>query len=114
MSRIASFSATVLRAATLAAVLTVAACTWVEPDAKGRNVRVVYEGSLEGACRNLGTVTVSVKHEVAGIARNRLKVQDELESLARNEAATMGGDSIQALGEPTAGEQRFAVFRCNS
>lgn len=103
-----------MRILTLAIVLVLSACTWVEPDANGRNVRVVYEGSLEGACRNLGTVTVSVKHEVAGVARNRLKVQDELESLARNEAATMGGDSIQAQGEPVAGEQRFAVYRCNA
>jgi hypothetical protein len=97
----------------MALLLGAAACTWVEPDANGRNVRVVYDGTLEGACRALGTVTVSVKHEVAGIERNRLKVQDELESLARNEAATMGGDSVQALGEPSGGEQRYGVYRCD-
>jgi hypothetical protein len=93
-----------------AAVMT--SCTWVEPDAGGRTVRVAYEEDL-GGCRKLGEVEVSVKSEIAGIDRGRHKVRDELESLARNEGATLGADTVQALDEPMRGEQRFGAYRCS-
>ena len=87
------------------------ACTWVEPDAHGREVRVAYDSDLS-ACRKRGEVTVSVKHSIAGIERNAIKVRDELESLARNEAATLGADTVQALAPPVDGEQRFGAWIC--
>ena len=91
---------------------TLTACTWVEPDAAGRDVAVADPRVGLEHCRKLGEVTVSVKHSVAGIERNRLKVSDELESLARNEAATMRADTVQALAEPVDGEQRFGAYDC--
>ena len=98
-------------AAALGACLLLGACTWVEPDAHGREVRVAYDSDLS-ACRKRGEVTVSVKHSVAGIERNALKVRDELESYARNEAAARGADTVQALDEPREGEQRFGAWTC--
>ncbi len=98
-------------AAALGACLFLGACTWVEPDARGREVRVAYDADLS-ACRKRGEVTVSVKHAVAGIERNRNKVRDELESYARNEAAALGADTVQALDEPREGEQRFGAWTC--
>ena len=99
-------------AATIATLGLVAnACTWVEPDAGGRAVRVAYADDLS-SCTFKGDVTVSVKADIAGIDRKKLKVQDELESLARNEAATIGADTVQALEEPRGGEQRFAAYAC--
>lgn len=98
--------------ATIAALGLVAnACTWVEPDSGGRAVRVAYADDLT-RCTYKADVTVSVKADIAGIERKKLKVQDELESLARNEAATIGADTVQALEEPHGGEQKFAAFRC--
>lgn len=98
-------------AAALGACLLLGACTWVEPDAHGREVRVAYDSDLS-ACRKRGEVTVSVKHSVAGIERNALKVRDELESYARNEAAALGADTVQALDAPREGEQRFGAWTC--
>lgn len=98
-------------AAALGACLLLGACTWVEPDAHGREVRVAYDSDLS-ACRKRGEVTVSVKHSIAGIERNAIKVRDELESLARNEAATLGADTVQALAPPVDGEQRFGAWIC--
>lgn len=95
----------------LAAAFTASSCTWVEPDSAGSAVRVSYDGNLSG-CDMRGEVTVSVKHEIAGIERNAVKVQDELESLARNEAATLGADVVQALGPVESGEQRYGAYRC--
>jgi hypothetical protein len=88
-----------------------AGCTWVEPDEAGKQVRVAYGKTLT-ACTHKGDVTVSVKHKVGLYRRNELKVRDELESLARNEAARIGADTIQALDEPLNGEQRFGAYDC--
>ena len=88
------------------------ACTWVEPDSRGIEVAVAPPTQDLGGCVRRGEVTVSVKAEIAGIDRNTLKVQDELESLARNEAATLGATHVQALEDPHGGEQRFAAYDC--
>ncbi len=92
--------------------LAASACMWVKPDAGGEKVRVAYDGRVDG-CTKLGEVGVGVRDKIAlGVERNQIKVIDELESLARNEAATLGADTISALNEPRNGEQRFAAWRC--
>jgi hypothetical protein len=88
------------------------ACTWVAPDARGKQVDVAYFG-VSGSCTYVGEVSVSVAHRVAGVTRSEMKVKDELESLARNEAATMGADTIAPQGEPEDGQQRFRAYRCH-
>ncbi len=87
------------------------ACTWVEPDAAGSSVRVAYNEDL-ARCAKRGDVNVSVKDRVWFYDRNELKVRDELESLARNEAARIGADTVQARNEPRDGTQDFAAYRC--
>ena len=87
------------------------ACTWVEPDAAGTDVRVAYNEDL-ARCTKRGDVNVSVKDKVWFYDRNELKVRDELESLARNEAARIGADTVMAHGEPREGEQDFTAYRC--
>ena len=96
----------------LAAVTTLAACTWVPlaPNAKG--IRVVAAGAAPANCQKQGEVAVSVKDKVAFYERNNLRVRDELETLARNEAPGIQADTIQPLGDPANGEQRFAAYRC--
>ena len=56
---------------------------------------------------------MSVKDSVAFYERNTLRVRDELETLARNEAPGLQADTLQPLGDPVHGEQRFAAFRCS-
>ena len=55
---------------------------------------------------------MSVKESIAFYDRNRLRVRDELETLARNEAPGMGGDTVQPLDSYEDGTQRYAVWRC--
>lgn len=102
---------TAFSAAVLGSFLFLGACTWVEPDSRGREVRVAYDADLS-ACRKRGELTVSVKHAIAGIERNPNKVRDELESYARNEAAVLGANTVQALDEPADGEQRYGAWSC--
>ena len=44
--------------------------------------------------------------------RNQRKVRDELETLARNEAPGINADTVQPLGPPSDGSQRYAAWRC--
>lgn len=94
-------------------VVMLSACTWVQmaPDAGG--VRVIAAGSAPADCEKRGEVTVSVKDSVAFYDRNALRVRDELETLARNEAPGIQANTVQPLGDPNDGAQRFAAYRCS-
>lgn len=55
-----------------------------------------------------------MKDSVAFYDRNPLRVQEELETLARNEAPGLGADTVQPLGPPKAGSQRYAAWKCGA
>ena len=98
--------------ATLAASL--AACSWgIKLDSGGEKVRVAWDGNT-GGCRDAGKVTVSVLDHVGPVDRSGVKVSDELEVMARNEAASLGADTIRPLGEPRDGAQSWAAYECGS
>jgi hypothetical protein len=66
-------------------------------------------------CEKLGSTRSLTKSDIASIDRNRKKVAGELETLARNAAAAMGGDAIAAESEVSdRGEQTFGIYRCGS
>lgn len=100
-----------MRLAIVAALaLTASACTWVHMAPGASAVRMV-SGPPTG-CEKRGEVDVSVKHSIAFIERNPLRVREELETLARNEAPGIGADTMHPLGEPAGGSQRFVAWRC--
>jgi septal ring-binding cell division protein DamX len=51
---------------------------------------------------------------VGPVDRNDIKVRDELEVMARNEAAKMHADTIKPLGEPADGSQAWGAYQCGS
>lgn len=96
-----------------ALLLTVAltGCTWVKLTSEGEAVRVM--SSADPACEKVGSTKSIGKSEVASIDRNQEKVATELETLARNHAAGMGGNAIVPAGPVTAeGERTFTVYKC--
>lgn len=92
-------------------VLLLSACTWVPLSNNAKGIKVIAAGAAPN-CEKRGEVSVSVKDKVAFYERNNLRVRDELETLARNEAPGIQADTIQPLGDPAQGEQRFAAYRC--
>jgi len=92
----------------------VSACTWVKMAPGASDVRVARADQDLSACTKRGEVSVSVKNRLGPYDRNDLKVRDELETLARNEAPSLGADTVQPKGQPADGEQRFLAFRCGS
>jgi hypothetical protein len=87
------------------------ACTWVKSSDSGNAVHVAYDGNVSG-CRDAGSINVSVADKVAFYHRPSLKVRDELETLARNQAATIPADTIKATSDPVDGSQSFEAYVC--
>ena len=94
----------------VAATLLFSGCTWVHM-APGASAVKVVNGPPAG-CSKRGEIAVSVKDSIAFYERNDLRVREELETLARNEAPGLGADTIQPLGAPVDGEQRFTAWNC--
>jgi hypothetical protein len=104
------------RVATIVALLVAigSGCTFVEMAPGGEDVRVVGPGQLSAGCIKRGKVEVSVKDRLGPYSRDELRVKDELEVLARNEAPGLDADTIQPEGPPADGVQRFTAYRCGT
>ncbi|WP_419481290.1 DUF4156 domain-containing protein [Dokdonella sp.] len=99
---------------TLVLALPLAACSWgIKLDSGGEQVRTAWDGNVTG-CRDAGRVTVSVLDRVGPVGRSDLKIRDELEVMARNEAAGLGADTIRPLGAPSDGQQSWAAYVCGT
>ena len=99
---------------TLGAILliTMSACTWVKLSEEAEAVNVAT--AAPAGCKKLGSTRSMTKNDIASIDRKREKVGTELETLARNAAAKMGGDTVVPETEISdAGEQSFGVYRCS-
>ena len=94
----------------MAAMLATSGCTFVHLAPGAGKVSVL--ATAPSGCAKRGEVEVSVKDRVGPYARSEAQVRDELETLARNEAPGLGGDSVQPLDGPEDGRQRYAVWRC--
>ncbi|PWK92330.1 DUF4156 domain-containing protein [Fulvimonas soli] len=98
----------------LAPAALLGACTWgITLDDGGKQVRTAWSGDVS-SCRELGKVTVSVMDHVGPVDRNDIKVRDELEVMARNEAAKMHADTIKPLAEPSDGSQPWGAYQCGA
>lgn len=95
---------------TAALLLAISGCTWVHM-APGASAAKVLSATPTG-CEQRGEVEVSVKESIAFYDRNPLRVREELETLARNEAPGLSGNAVQPLDGYEDGKQRFAVWRC--
>ncbi len=77
----------------------------------GEKARIL--SSVEVAnCQSRGSTTVSTRESILGIRRQDSVIEKELETLARNSAVNMGGDTVSAISVVEDGEQSFAVYRC--
>ena len=90
------------------------ACSFVQMAPGAAEVRVVGPGQLPAGCEKRGKVEVSVKDRLGPYSRDEMRVKDELETLARNEAPSLRADTIQPEGPVEDGVQRFLAFRCGA
>jgi hypothetical protein len=95
-------------------VIAISSCSFVQMAPGADDVRVVGPGQLPAGCVKRGEVEVSVKDRLGPYSRDELRVKDELEVLARNEAPGLDADTFQPKAPPADGAQRFLAFRCGA
>lgn len=94
-------------------VSSLSACTWVKIEPEAKQIRVAMPSEDLSSCGTMRSeITVSVRDQVGLFNRDDMKVRDELETLARNQAAGSGVDTLKALNEPLNGEQTFGTWLC--
>lgn len=92
--------------------LALPACTFVKMAPGADEVGVAPLGRAMDRCSLRGEIEVSVKDRLGPYERDTLRVRDELETLARNEAPSLAADTVQPKGPPADGVQRFLAWRC--
>jgi hypothetical protein len=103
-----------LRIAAIALVLALgSACQWVKLTPEGEAVRVGNAAEV-ASCKKLGEVSGRTTVTVGPAARNEAKIATEIETLARNEAATLSGGAnvIVPLGAVEWDHRDYAAYRC--
>jgi len=86
-------------------------CATVDLTPAGEKVRVLAPDEIS-SCRELGKTNTSVTPKALGIPRPPETIKKELESIARNGASSMGGDTIVPLTVIADGKQSFVVYKC--
>lgn len=86
-------------------------CSFVTVDPDAEDV-LVLEADRTRDCDRLGQTRVSVATSIGFIQRGEPAIRDNLETLARNSAAEMGGDTITPETEVSEGKQTFGIFDC--
>lgn len=95
-----------------ALALGLGACTWVPLEQSGKVVNVVDNPSSVSHCKEQGEITASVRDRVGFYQRQEAKVADEIETLARNQAADLQADTLLPTSELDDGERRYKAYRC--
>jgi hypothetical protein len=86
-------------------------CTWVKNNPEASSVRVVPMDRVAD-CKNVGSVSTNTVDNIPVVNRNAAKVEREIETLARNEAAQSGADTIVATTIVVDGRRTFAMYKC--
>lgn len=93
----------------VAVILT--ACVFVQPTVEGKKVRELTDPEVE-RCQQLGKFTSSVTDRVGVVKRDAEAVREDVALNAKNNAASMGGDTIVAASALVDGRQTFFVYKC--
>jgi hypothetical protein len=93
-------------------MLVLASCSWVDLEDAARQVALVGPQDIT-ECQQLSHVTAKVMDGMGPFSRNKAKMGEELATIARNEAARLGGDTVVPSSSIVDGRQHFTVYRCN-
>ncbi|MBL4581524.1 MAG: DUF4156 domain-containing protein [Gammaproteobacteria bacterium] len=93
------------------AATTLSACTWVQLTTEGENVSLLAVDRISN-CERIGRATAKTLGKIVTIQRGGERLQEELLTLARNEAGRMGGNTVVPESLIDGGEQDFGVYNC--
>ena len=89
-------------------------CTWVSIDSPAaERVRVAQPSAVEN-CRKVGATKARTQPTLGIFDRSNAKVAEELQTMARNDAPGLGGDTVVAEGPISLeGVQDFGIYDCS-
>ena len=87
------------------------ACTFVNENPKAQSVAITTIDDVS-QCNRVGSVAAKTKAQLGFIKRGSEKVQDELQTLARNEALKIGANTLVPESKAVEGKQSFIAFNC--
>ena len=95
----------------LALIAALAACSFVSLNPQAQNISVSHNMSELSSCKFLGNTNVSLWSK-AGTFQSDSTTESQLDTLARNEAATMGGNIVYPESAVANGQRAYGVYNC--
>ncbi len=89
----------------------VSACSFVSLNPGAENIAVSADGNSLSKCKFLGNTDVSLWSK-ADTFQSQGTVDEQLNILARNQAATMNGNTVIAKSDINNGQRTYAVYNC--
>ena len=108
-----------MRSLAITSLVTVAAfaggCTWVapSPEAVGKGIAVM-DGADVTHCRLMARTDLSVPDKLGTLQRLSEDMQNDLQTLAKNQAAAAGDDTVAPLTTQAGGKQTWGLYACGS
>ena len=103
----------------IASLLTVTAlaggCTWVtpSPETVGNKIAVV-DGVDVAHCRLMARADLSVPDKLGTLQRLPEDMQNDLQTVARNQAAAASDDTVAPLTTQVGGKQTWGLYLCGA
>ena len=97
----------------LVLTLLLSGCAWVTPTTRGQAIAYLQPNQVQ-SCQKLGRVSVETVSKVVLLSRDAKTVQNELITMAKNEAVVLKADTIAAETEIDEGRQTFGAYRCRT
>ena len=97
--------------ALLGTIVVLSACSFVSLDPQAKDVMVSSSDNELGKCKSLGTTNVSLWSK-ADSFQSQETVEEQLDTLARNQAAKMGGNAVTPDSVVNNGQRTYRVYNC--
>jgi hypothetical protein len=97
----------------LGLITTLTACSFVSLNPNAKDVIVLENTDTLKQCKFLGNTTVSVWNKAETFQSNTTVIT-QLDTLARNQAVTMGGNRVTPNSAITDGQRTYSVYNCSS
>ena len=93
----------------------VGGCTWVtpSPETVGKGIAVV-DGADVAHCRLTARADLSVPEKLGTLQRLPEDMQNDLQTLAKNQAASAGDDTVAPLTTQVGGKQTWGLYVCGA
>lgn len=85
-------------------------CSWVKVSEAGKQVAILPQSRVAD-CIRIGSISTSVKDDIAGIDRSQEKVKTELDRLAQDQAVLMNANSLVRMSIQ-GGKGSYVAYDC--